>query len=212
MFSEKLKNKYNYNQYTTVDIDTVCNYPLFIFDLSYKIDADSLTEKIYDFREKNPASMSEYNKDNTNVRSWHSDYETHRMTNILDDLIDIKKEKINKIFTYRNGKVNTHNIWINVYDKDNFTERHNHNHFGVSTVYYPYVEDDSTPVIFDNNNLLDYKEYKIVPKKNMLIVFHSSLYHKVPKIKESRRISISANFMFERTSNRDPFIFQNTGK
>lgn len=210
MFSENLKNKYNYNQHTQIDIDSVCNYPLLIFDMSYKIDADALTEQIYSFQKQYPASMSEYNKNNTNVRSWHSDYNTHKMTNILDNLIDIQKEKIKKFF-YGNSKVNTYSIWINIYNTNNFTDRHKHNDFGVSTVYYPYVEDNPTPVIFDNNNLSDFKEYKITPKKNMLILFHSSLYHRVPKVKESCRISISSNSTFEKTSNRDPFIFQKAG-
>lgn len=215
MSLETIKNKYNYRQHTEIDIDTVCNFPLCIFDLSYKIDADKLVNEIYAFKERYPSSMSEYNKDYTNVRSWHSDYATHKMTNILDDLIEVQKEKIKK-FSYRSCRdgciINTFNIWINIYSTNDFTARHKHNDYCVSTVYYPFVEDDPTPIIFDNNNFSNFKEYKIIPKKNMLIVFHSSLYHRVPKTKESCRISISSNSSLERTSNIDPFIFQQIGK
>lgn len=208
MISSNIKNKYNYNQFSTIQFDTICNFPIFIFDLSYKLDAIHLTKEIYNFKSQYPVSMNEYNYDGTNVRAWHSDYSTHKMTNILDGLIELQKQKIEqKLRVY--GDINTYTCWINIYNSGNYTQRHKHNDFGLSTIYYPYVEENPTPVIFDNNNLDNFKEYKIEPKTNMLVVFHSSLYHRVPKITEKCRISISSNISVERKNDRDPFIFQN---
>lgn len=211
MFSEKLKNKYNYNNAEMIAFDTICNFSISVFDLSYKIDADDLTKKIYNFRNMYPVSMDEYNKNGTNVRAWHSDYETQKMTDILDDLFEVTREKIHKSFNIKKG-LNIYNAWINIYESKNFTLRHKHNDFGISTVYYPYVEKDPTPIIFDNNDLKNFQEIKITPKKNMLLVFHSTLYHRVPKITEGTRISISTNISIERKATGDPFIFQNIGK
>jgi hypothetical protein len=218
MFSNKLKNKYNYNNAEIIAFDSICNFSISVFDLSYKIDADDLTKKIYDFRNTYPVSMEEYNKAGTNVRAWHSDYRTHQMTNILDDLFEVTKEKIYKTLGMKQGVSpweqgpKIYNSWINIYEPNNFTLRHMHNNFGLATVYYPYVEKDPTPIIFDNNNPQNYQEIKITPKKNMLLVFHSTLYHRVPKITEGTRISISTNISIERKATGDPFIFQNIGK
>ncbi len=211
MFSNKLKNKYNYNNAEIIAFDTICNFSISVFDLSYKIDADDLTKKIYDFRNMYPISMEEYNKDGTNVRAWHSDYRTHQMTNILDGLFEVTKEKIYKLLNIEQG-LNIYTAWINIYKSNNFTLRHRHNDFGFSTVYYPYVEKDPTPIVFDNNNAQNYQEIKITPKKNMLLVFHSALYHRVPKITEDSRISISSNISIERKATGDPFLFQDIGK
>ena len=196
----KLKNKLDARKYQKISIQTEVELPIYIFDLSEKIDADKLTQEIYEFRKQFPRSMNEYNK-NTYVHAWHSDFATPSMTDILDKIIETKKEKITQIWNVNLEMIDT---WINIYTRGNFAKRHKHGMHGFSTVYYPYVEENPTPIIFDGNGQ---DKHEIYPKKNMLIVFHSLVWHTVPIVNENTRISIASNFNVQFKINRDPLLY-----
>lgn len=190
---DKLKKVIAEKQFYTYNIDCSVSSMISVFDLSYEIDASKLVKEIYEFKKQYPQSMHEYNSENTNVRAWHSDFGTNKLTKILDPLIEIQNKKV-KNFLSPDEVCSIRNIWINIYESGNFVYRHKHTEFGgLSTVYFPYVEDDCTPIIFDNNNPIKMNKIEIFPKTNMLIIFPSYMYHFVPTVKEKSRISISSN-------------------
>lgn len=191
MSLQKLKEKIAKTEYNTYDISVNVNCSIKIFDLSYDLDNESLVKNIYLFREKFSQSMHQYNSKNTNVRAWHSDYGTPTYTNILDDLIEVTKQKI-KSLIHPYEELSVRSMWINIYQPGDSAARHMHHFHGLSTVYFPYVDEISTPIIFDNN-LEKKEEITITPKNGMLIVFPSFMFHHVPVVKEQHRISISSN-------------------
>lgn len=199
---DKLKNKIQEQNYELIHVGSNVILPIIVFDLSTKINADNLVSEIFEFRKKFPTSMSSYNYDKTYVRAWHSDFFTHKLTNILDELLAVKKEKIKHL--YKEIEPTIYETWINIYHKGDQAVRHRHSAFGLASVYYPYVEENPTPIIFDGDND---NRHEIVPKKNMLIIFHSMLYHAVPEISENQRISIASNFNIEHNANHDPFMY-----
>lgn len=206
-FHDKLKKKTTENFIENINISSVIQSQIHILDLSYEINNDFLLDKIFKFKNLYPKSMLDYNKDRTFVRSWHSDYKTHLMTDILNPLIELQKKKFKKIYSSLECQIS--DIWINIYQKNNYAVRHHHGLFQFSTIYFPKVESNATPAIFDNNFGKDKKEIKIVPKTGMLLCFPSFIYHAVPPVTEESRISIAANFDVKNCeSKRDPFSFQ----
>lgn len=205
----KLKERTTRNKVTNRSLPSVI-YPqdaqIKIFDLSYDIDADKLVKDIFAFKEKYPKSMFEYNRSGTYVHAWHSDFQTQKMTDIFDELIRVKKQKIEKYFGYKSFLLE---IWANVYSTGDKAVRHGHGTIGFSTVYYPYVQDNPATLIFDNNNPNKLEKITITPEKNMLVIFPSFLHHKVSKVEETSRVSVAANFFPEvNYTDRDPFSFQ----
>lgn len=203
----KLKEKTLDIAYESITVNSVNSFPIYIFDLSFKINSDELVTKIYDFKTNYPRSMNTYLQNRTNVHAWHSDYATHKMTDIFNNLLEIKTKKLKQIYPH-DVNVKVRNTWVNIYNKNDYTDRHQHSLHGMSSIYYPFISDNPTPVIFDNNNPDKFKTFEIIPKRNMLILFHSSIFHKVPNINEECRISISSNFDFEHIDTRDPFSYQ----
>jgi len=191
MINDKIKNKLTKNYQQVYKIPAIVNSKIYCFNLSAEIDNNNLLQKIYDFKEKNPQSMHEYNPKGTNVKAWHSDYGTHRQTNILEELISLQYNKILKIF--ENAKIYTKTMWINIYTTGDSAKRHKHSENGWSTLYFPYVESNPTPVIFDNNDTRQIRSFPIIPETGMFLFFPSTLYHHVPTITESKRISIASN-------------------
>lgn len=208
---DKLKNRIAETQIRTIPIAATVQTKIYIFDLSTDIDSDKLVEQIYKFREKFPVSMSSYNKQ-TNVRAWHSDYGTHKLTNILDELIEIQHQKFQKVLSDYKISVHIKEIWINIYGTGDSAKRHYHHSNGYSTVYFPYVDKDPTPIEFDNNYLPKIEKISVVPKKDMLIICPSYLYHRVPNIKEKLRISIASNVNVNELGNPLSAYYQKENK
>lgn len=206
---ELLRKKTAQTFFLEEDINISVPLKIGIFDLTYDIDSEDLIKKITEFKTKYPKSMHEYAKNSTAVRAWHSDYHTHKLTSILDDLIRLKIEKIKKFITPMYIP-NLSDIWINWYNKDDYAKRHNHGMFMISTVFYPKIDGESSPLIFDNNNSSNFLEKKIFPKTGMLVCFHSLLHHKVSIHKNhSPRLSIASNFSVKLDAgNYDPFASQ----
>jgi len=94
--------------------------------------------------------------------------------------------------------------WLNVYEKNNYQEYHNHPDCVISTIYFLNVNENSAKVSFRNPFremiTLNYKEnfdtvvYK--PENGKLLVFRSHLEHAVEKQEnEGMRITLSHNFI-----------------
>ena len=74
------------------------------------------------------------------------------------------------------------------YEEGNHAVRHNHWPATLSGVYYIDVEENSSPIIFENN-------FSIKPKNGMLLLFPSIVNHEVPPSK-GKRIVASINLLF----------------
>ena len=142
---------------------------------------NKLKKIISDFRKEYPES------DNSNVKAWHSHFDTHvkepKFNILIDRVMDASKDFINI-------KCNLYllNFWVMEYEKWNHAVKHNHWPATLSGVYYIDVEENSSPIIFENN-------FAIKPKNGMLLLFPSIVNHEVPPSK-GKRIVASINLLF----------------
>ena len=133
-----------------------------------------------DFRKKYPES------DTNNVIGWHSHFDTHikepKFNILIDKIVDVSMDFI-KI------KCNLYplNFWVMEYGKGNYAKRHNHWPATLSGVYYIDVEENSSPIIFENN-------FVIKPRNGMLLLFPSIVNHEVPP-SQGKRIVASINLL-----------------
>jgi len=77
------------------------------------------------------------------------------------------------------------NAWGIIYNEGHYAEKHNHANNYYSFAYYLSVDENSSPLIFEDT-------VEIYPKEDMLILFPGHLYHEV-KPNQNTRISISGN-------------------
>ena len=142
---------------------------------------NKLKKIISNFRKEYPES------DNSNVKAWHSHFDTHvkepKFNILIDRVMDASKDFINI-------KCNLYllNFWVMEYEKGNHAVKHNHWPATLSGVYYIDVEENSSPIIFENN-------FVIKPKNGMLLLFPSIVNHEVPPSK-GKRIVASFNLQF----------------
>ena len=142
---------------------------------------NKLKKIILEFRKKYPES------DHSNVKAWHSHFDTHvkepKFNILIDRVMDASKDFINI-------KCNLYllNFWVMEYEKGNHAVKHNHWPATLSGVYYIDVEENSSPIIFENN-------FVIKPKNGMLLLFPSIVNHEVPPSK-GKRIVASFNLQF----------------
>ena len=94
--------------------------------------------------------------------------------------------------------------WLNIYEKNNYQEYHNHPDSLISTIYFLNVNKNSAKVFFKNPYremiTLEYKDnfdtvvYK--PENGKLLIFRSHLEHAVEKhTDEDMRFTLSHNFV-----------------
>ena len=105
--------------------------------------------------------------------------------------------------------------WCKVEKQNGSIQPHKHPQSILSGSYYPYVEENSSPIIFEdpttpirkkfnisrilNNELRGkkenylFKDYEIYPCKGMLIIFPSHIKHWVPPNPSSKRCSVIFN-------------------
>ena len=159
---------------------------IYQIDLSAEIDATTIVNSVYKFKEQYPMSNT------SNILSWHSDYNTHEKTRDFDTLINVIENKLTLIEKTRPGFVNKFlDCWVAIYNKTESAQWHNHcqdfdNTFGWAVVYYAKAEKNAAPILFKN--------LEIVPKTNMLLVFPSRAYHMVrPSVSNLERIVFAGN-------------------
>ena len=154
-----------------------------------------LKQVILEHREKYPKSNT------SNVKAWHSDWNTHKINPKFQPILDITLDAVNYINEkyFRCKKMDTYisDMWAMMYDNNNWTKRHLHHACIFSGTYYVDVKKGSAPIIFedafkdgvhDNN-----KPLIIQPENGMLIIWPAILQHEVPPTKE-KRMGISMNF------------------
>lgn len=165
--------------------------PIFVFDLNNEIDGEKIVERAYDFKKE------EYR--HTIHQLVTNGFQTipfaPRQYNLFTDLIKIIEQKAN-IAT--NSKYTIDHFWFVFSERGTEHAPHNHNILDkvmpLSAVYYPTDNEGSSPLIFNTFEQGKENEIVIPAKKNRLIIFHSQLYHMVPKCtSDINRISFSCN-------------------
>lgn len=130
----------------------------------------------------------------SNVHAWHSDYRTHERTDIFDPLIQIVIDRCNSIsrdgFKSKIGSPYHYvvdNLWLAMYERNDYTIQHNHFPTTFSACYYVDVNDDSSPILFGHDS-----ELSIQPENGMLLIWLGIIPHKV-EFTESQRTCICMN-------------------
>ena len=141
---------------------------------------NELKKIILEFRKKYPES------DNSNVKAWHTHFDTHykepKFKILIDKIMDVIEE-----FIKIKCNLTPLNFWVMEYEKGDHALKHNHWPATLSGVYYIDVEENSSPIIFENN-------FVIKPKNGMLLLFPSIVNHEVPPSK-GKRIVASINLL-----------------
>jgi len=169
-------------------------YPVFTTFLNHSLEEiRSIKEQIIEYRKGNPKS------NNSNVKAWHSSYKTHEFTNCFDDInrrIISKCDIILNEFNNTNDRLMLHDMWINMYEKGDYTV--NHAHIGVkySCCYYVDVEENCSPIKFP-------PKLEINPKNDMLVLFGASVYHEVPPT-NGKRTLIAMNLSYPKLPTSPP--------
>ena len=184
---KKLQNKIE--QQPAYYVNQKIKLPIYVFNLKDEIDADDIIRRAYKLKKDNELS---------NMKIFVKDgFQTEYLKNKDEfvDLCDVIESKV-KIVTHLEYKIREY--WFVFYNKGTKHIKHNHqtspNMFGLSAVYYPADSENASPIIFENwNENMQNEEIKLSPCKNRLILFHSSLYHHVPKCDETPRIAFSCN-------------------
>ena len=161
-------------------IQTETEIGIYTLDDHQKINKE-LKNIISEFRKKYPES------DNSNVKAWHSHFDTHKkepkFNMLIDRIMDASRDFIEiKCTLY------PLNFWVMEYEKGNHTLKHNHWPATLSGVYYIDVEENSSPIIFEDN-------YAVKPENGMLLLFPSIVNHEVPP-SNGKRIVASINLLF----------------
>jgi len=147
---------------------------------NYKELNNELKKIILEFRKKYPES------DTSNVKAWHSHFDTHfkepKFKILIDKIMDASKK-----FIKIECDLIPLNFWVMEYEKGNHALKHNHWPATLSAVYYIDVEENSSPIIFENDIVIN-------PKNGMLILFPSIVNHEVPPSK-GKRIVASINLL-----------------
>lgn len=98
--------------------------------------------------------------------------------------------------------------WFNVLGKDGQVDKHRHEGSVVSGAFYPYVDEDSCPLIFESplrplrmndvfENQNPYSSYfaSCKPRSGLLLIFPSWLEHRTDPNPSEKRITVSFNTM-----------------
>tara|TARA_B100000035_G_C20941136_1_gene527594 strand:+ start:450 stop:1013 length:564 start_codon:yes stop_codon:yes gene_type:complete len=154
-------------------------YPVFTTFLNHSSEEiRNIKETIIEYRKENPKS----NK--SNVKAWHSHYKTHNLTNCFENInlrILYECDNILNSFNNTNDRLLLHDMWVNMYEKGDYTD--NHAHIGVkySCCYYIDIEENCSPIKFQ-------PKLEIKPENDMLVLFGANVYHEVPPTNGKRTL------------------------
>jgi len=120
--------------------------------------------------------------------------------------------KFSKLFGVETEIFERVNGWVNVSEKGNFQEYHNHDSSHFSCAYYVKAPKNCGSIRFKSHEAFSnmfplpvvtatdasYSTYHIVPEECNLVIFRSNLQHMVDtNMSTENRISISMNFTFK---------------
>ena len=171
----------------------------------YDKENDELLKKIL---EKEERSRPTYD---TNARNWQTDDFLHHEPEfawLAQMAVKLGQEYV-KFMEYEFDDIVCHEMWANVYRREEDLHMHNHPNSFISGVYYM-TEDNSEINFYDPktdirsvimpaqyNNFFNAFQFNIKPTKGMVILFPSWLKHSVVPQPKGFRVSIAFNLMLE---------------
>lgn len=112
----------------------------------------------------------------TNVKASMTSYEiwndSPKFDLILDNILKITDEHLISDPRYKNVMTSA---WGAIYKEGHYTLPHEHDPAVYSWVYYLKVDEHSSPLVFDNNELI------LNVKDDLLVLFPGNVTHMVPK-------------------------------
>jgi len=203
MNKEKLSNKFKIDSIHIFrkNYSITENLQIWSKNLNSVIDQKKLLHRINEFRDLYPSSNNERVINNLNkynpdpLKCWNSSYYTHLVTNVFCDIVDIFENECNTFL--QNSKLNRHQsklkvieFWIAIYQNGEYALLHDHKGFDYSCVYYPIVNDNMSPLNFEDG-------FKFNPIDGSFAMFPGNYSHSVDSYKGVKeRIVIAANLEF----------------
>ena len=147
----------------------------------------------------------------TTSRNWQTDDFLHKEPEfrwVCDAAVKLAREYVS-FMQYEYDDLVLHEMWANVYRREEDLHMHNHPNSFISGVYY--MTDDNSEIEFydpktdirsifmpaHHNNFFNTFNFGIKPKKGMFIFFPSWLKHSVVPQPKGFRVSIAFNIMLE---------------
>ena len=129
-----------------------------------------------------------------------SSYDTNKQflfnPKLKDLMIDIQLNIIDYVKSYEIHESLMSSSWFNILYKGGVVEKHQHAESWndekgsmISGAYYPYVDENSCPLIFENED----ENYESIPTSGMMVMFPSWLSHYTKPNQSSKRITVSFN-------------------
>ena len=129
-----------------------------------------------------------------------SSYDTNKQFLFTSKLIPLAKEIQLNINNYTEEfkleKSIMSSSWFNILYKGGIVEKHQHaeswetkNDSMISGAYYPYVDENSCSLIFENED----ENYESIPTSGMMVMFPSWLSHYTKPNQSNKRITVSFN-------------------
>lgn len=187
-----LLSKYIMSDSEKVQIRTVevaAETPVFICDLSLiKPQLDLARMAIEELRVSHP-DTTQSNVQSVYMSPWHSHLINNKFKPLTDSAVTIAQE-VSRTHLSANlpalnmGLVVT-DCWGAIYEKSDYTKRHNHFPAEFSCVIYLEVHENSAPIIFSG-------KLHVQPKPNMMVLFPGILQHEVPAT-DGRRVVVAMN-------------------
>ena len=136
-----------------------------------------------------------------------SSYDTNKQFLFTTKLIPLAKEIQLNIKNYTEEfeleKSLMSSSWFNILYKGGVVEKHQHAESWndekgsvISGAYYPYVDDNSCPLIFEHDSDIyngPHQPYESIPTSGMMILFPSWLQHHTKPNQSEKRITVSFN-------------------
>tara|TARA_R100000458_G_scaffold58812_1_gene67697 strand:- start:7607 stop:8188 length:582 start_codon:yes stop_codon:yes gene_type:complete len=142
----------------------------------------NLKEYVLNYEKKYPKRLD------TNVKAWRSDWQIHKSDQIFKDVADLISTvcgNISEVHYKLRVAFNTTHLWAMHYREGEEAVWHDHWPSDFSGTYYVDVDEDSSPIVFEGG-------IEVKPQNGMMLIFPSTLKHKVPST-EKERIAIGFN-------------------
>jgi hypothetical protein len=170
-------------------VEVAAETPVFICDLTLiKPQLDLARMAIEELRVSHPDTTPS-NVQSVYMSPWHSHLINNKFKPLTDSAVTIAQE-VSRTHLSANlpalnmGLVVT-DCWGAIYEKSDYTKRHNHFPAEFSCVIYLEVHENSAPIIFSG-------KLHVQPKPNMLVLFPGILQHEVPAT-DGRRVVVAMN-------------------
>jgi len=171
--------------------------PVFVCDLS-AIRSHLLLAKegIEDIRAQHPETTPS-NVHSSYMSPWKSHLESDKFAPLCNSVTVIANYAAERFMSANLKQLNLDLVvtdcWGAIYEKSDYTERHNHFPADMSCSIYIEADENAAPIIFSN-------DLKVHPKPNMLVLFPGILDHEVPAT-EGRRVIVAMNLTKRATFN-----------